>query len=90
MDEVQIKVELQDASGSSRVRAALAVPADITREELVGALTRKYPFLSNERLSVMVEWPENRPATGNLVTEGAFVVVRPRSSGVRFLGEEKP
>lgn len=88
MAEVQIKVEIQDASGSTQTKAALAVPEDITREELISALTKKYSHLANERLSVMVEWPEKRAATGKLVTEGALVVVKPRSSGVRFLGEE--
>jgi hypothetical protein len=88
MAEVQIKVEIQDAVGGMQKRAVLAVPTDITREELVGALAEKYPSLSKERLSVMVEWPENKPATGHLVTEGALVVVKPRSSGVRFIGEE--
>lgn len=87
MTEVQIKVEIQDSNGSTQKRASLAVPEDITREELVSALTKKYPELGRDRLSVMVEWPEGKPATNKLVTDGALVVVKPRSSGVRFLEE---
>lgn len=88
MAEVQIMVEIQNANGVAQARAALAVPDDITREELMSALVQKYSSLSNERLSVMVEWPDSKPATGRLITEGAYVIVRPRSTGVRFLGEE--
>ena len=85
MSEVQIKVEIQDTNGSTQKRAALAVPDDITREELVSALTKRYPELAKDRLSVLVEWAEGKPATGKLVADGALVVVKPRSSGVRFL-----
>ena len=88
MAEVQIKVEIQDGSGNMQKRAVLAVPEDITRSELVSALVTRYPSLKNERISVLVDWPEDKPASERMVTDDALVIVRPRSSGVRFLAEE--
>lgn len=88
MSEVQIKIEIQDDRGGIQKRAVLAVPEDITRDELLGALAGRYSPLVNDRSSVLVDWPANKPATGRIVTDGALVVVRPRSSGVRFIDEE--
>ena len=89
MAEVKIKVEIQDTNGSLRTRAVLAVPDDITRDELVGALKQQYPDLAKDKLAISVDWHDNKPATGKFLAEGDLVFVKPRSSGVRFLGEEK-
>lgn len=88
MADVQIKVEVQNSSGNVQKRATLAVPDDITKGELLSALADRYSKLVDARSSILVEWPANTSASGRFITNGALVIVRPRSSGVRFLDEE--
>ena len=88
MSDVQIKIEIQDSGSSVKKRATLSVPEDITQKELLNALTNRYKALVTERSSVLVEWPSSKAATGRLVTDGALVIIRPRSLGVRFLDED--
>ena len=88
MGEVQIKIEVQDGNGQVKKRAALAVPEDITREELLGAVSSKYSSIVDKRSSLLIDWSTGKPASTRLVTDGTLVIVRPRSSGVRWLDEE--
>lgn len=86
--EVQIRVEIQDTSGKTEKRLRIGVPEDITQGELISGLREHYPNVIPARVSVYVEFPDNRPSTGNLITEGALIIIRPRSSGIRVIDEE--
>jgi hypothetical protein len=87
--EVQIKIDIQDTNGHTKKRLTVAVPEDITQAELVRGLSENYSSLFGDgRVSVFVDWPSNLQATGKFVVDGANVIIRPRSSGMRIISEE--
>ena len=87
--DVQIKIEIQNAKGGVEKRLTVEVPEDITRNELIDGIRDALPSnISEKQFSVLVDLPDGKPITGRLVTEGALVIVRPRSSGLRIIKEE--
>jgi hypothetical protein len=87
--DVQIKIEIQNSKGGIEKRLTVEVPEDITRSELIDGIRGSLPSgLSDKQFSVLIDLPEGRPITGSIVSEGAIVIVRPRSSGLRIIKEE--
>ena len=83
--EVQIKVEIQDTDGKVRKRVTLAVSDDITNAELKRGLKSQFGnILKDSKFDVFVEPQENRSLFGSLVSEGARVIVRLKSSSSMF------
>lgn len=82
---VPIKIEIQDSRGKVKKRIGADVPEDITQPELLNALMEDYSeLIPDTRVSVYVEFPRGRSGTGNLISSGAVVLVRPRSHGITF------
>ncbi|MCX6064949.1 MAG: hypothetical protein NT121_04245 [Chloroflexi bacterium] len=91
MAEARITIEIQDAKGIVQKTAVIAVPEDISRNEIVNWAREKYPHaLKDPNLSVFVDWDENQPGSGKLVSEGSRVVIKPRStlSSIRVIEEK--
>ncbi|HAW52079.1 MAG TPA: hypothetical protein DCX54_07110 [Flavobacteriales bacterium] len=85
MAEVNIKVEIQDASGKIRKRVTLAVSDSITKSDLSAGLKSHFSdILGDDKLDILVDPPDNRPLMGKLVSDGARVIARPRSSSSIF------
>ena len=92
MAEVQIKVEIQDVEGSVRKRVTLAVSPDITRSELIKGLKSQFgDILGKKKLDIFIAPQKDGPLLGKLVSEGALVIVRPKSpaSIFRVVSEDK-
>lgn len=78
--EVKITVEIQDESGQVQKKVIIGVPDDISKNELVKWTRENYSSLVRDsNLSVLVDW-DNQSASGNLLTNGSRVIIRPRST----------
>ena len=85
MAEINIKVEIQDASGKIQKRVTLAVSDSITKADLSAGLKSHYgELLGDDKFDILIDPPDNRPLMGKLVTDGARVIARPRSSSSIF------
>lgn len=86
--DIQVEVEIQDENGRPGRRLTISVPSDMTGEELVEELRRQIPTMFKEKRYTALVESSNRPI-GSPLGDGATILIKPKSGGVRIIKDEK-